>query len=132
MRRRIAIGCLTACVVALFSYNLSAQVVPKSIQEGGSDSVMRGRKNQWTVGIVGGLLSGSYMRFADEMASALNDGDDLRILRRDVVAFIRVGCEVVKLRTGKRVVKAPFGRRRRVSGWHVGVSRSCRQRDTGW
>jgi TRAP-type uncharacterized transport system substrate-binding protein len=80
MRRRIAIGCLTACVVALFSYNLSAQVVPKSIQEGGSDSVMRGRKNQWTVGIVGGLLSGSYMRFADEMASALNDGDDLRIL----------------------------------------------------
>src|SRR5580704_4132657 len=80
MRRGIAIGCLTACVVALFSYNLSAQVVPKSIQEGGSDSVMRERKNQWTVGIVGGLLSGSYMRFADEMASALNDGDDLRIL----------------------------------------------------
>jgi TRAP-type uncharacterized transport system substrate-binding protein len=80
MRKRIAIGCLTACVVALFSYNLSAQVVPKSIQEGGSDSVMRERKNQWTVGIVGGLLSGSYMRFADEMASALNDGDDLRIL----------------------------------------------------
>src|ERR1700735_4179284 len=80
MRRGIAIGCLTACVVALFSYNLSAQVVPKSIQEGGSDSVMRGRKNQWTVGIVGGLLSGSYMRFADEMAAPLNDGDDLRIL----------------------------------------------------
>src|SRR5580698_11385195 len=80
MRRGIAIGCLTACVVALFSYNLSAQVVPKSIQEGGSDSVMRERKNQWTIGIVGGLLSGSYMRFADEMASALNDGDNLRIL----------------------------------------------------
>ena len=41
---------------------------------------MRERKNEWTVGIVGGLLSGSYMRFADEMASALNDGDNLRIL----------------------------------------------------
>ncbi len=80
MRRRIVAGCLTACVVALFSFNLSAQVVPKSIQEGGTDSEMRGRKNQWTVGIVGGLLSGSYMRFADEMANALNDGDNLRIL----------------------------------------------------
>ena len=34
----------------------------------------------WTVGIVGGLLSGTYMRFADEMAIALNDGDNLRIL----------------------------------------------------
>jgi len=42
--------------------------------------VLRARKNAWTVGIVGGLLSGSYMRFVDEMASALNDGDNLRIL----------------------------------------------------
>ncbi len=80
MRRRIVIGCLTACIVALFSSTLSAQVIPKSLQDGGSDSVMRERKNEWTVGIVGGLLSGSYMRFADEMASALNDGDNLRIL----------------------------------------------------
>ena len=69
-----------ALVIGLFSFNLSAQVVPKSIQEGGTDSALRERKNSWTVGIVGGLLSGSYMRFADEMASALNDGDNLRIL----------------------------------------------------
>ena len=48
--------------------------------------------------------------------SALHFGDDLRILRRDVVAFIRVGCEVVKLRTRERIVEASFGRRRRVSG----------------
>jgi len=75
---------MAAFAIALFSANfsteLSAQVIPKSIQEGGTDSEMRGRKNQWTVGIVGGLLSGSYMRFADEMANALNDGDNLRIL----------------------------------------------------
>ena len=32
------------------------------------------------MGIVGGLLSGTYMRFVDEMATALNDGDNLRIL----------------------------------------------------
>ncbi len=41
---------------------------------------MRERKNAWTVGIAGGLISGTYMRFVDEMASALNDGDNLRIL----------------------------------------------------
>jgi uncharacterized protein len=57
-----------------------AQAIPKSLQEGGSDAVMRERKNTWAVGIVGGLMSGSYMRFVDEMASALNDGDNLRIL----------------------------------------------------
>jgi len=77
---RIALAFTAALVIGLFSVDLSAQVVPKSIQEGGSDAVLRARKNAWTVGIVGGLLSGSYMRFADEMASALNDGDNLRIL----------------------------------------------------
>ena len=69
-----------ALAIGLMSFNLSAQVIPKSIQEGGTDSALREKKNAWTVGIVGGLLSGSYMRFADEMASALNDGDNLRIL----------------------------------------------------
>jgi len=42
--------------------------------------VLREKKNAWTVGIVSGLLSGTYMRFVDEMASVLNDGDNLRIL----------------------------------------------------
>jgi len=77
---RIALAFTAALVIGLFSVDLSAQVVPRSIQEGGSDAVLRARKNAWTVGIVGGLLSGSYMRFVDEMASALNDGDNLRIL----------------------------------------------------
>ena len=38
------------------------------------------RKNQWTVGIVGGLISGTYMRFVDELAKALDDGDNMRVL----------------------------------------------------
>jgi TRAP-type uncharacterized transport system substrate-binding protein len=71
---------MVALATSLFSANLAAQVIPKSIQEGGSDADLRARKNAWTVGIVGGLLSGTYMRFVDEMASALNDGDNLRIL----------------------------------------------------
>jgi len=80
MRSRVIFCCIVALVISLFSVNLAAQVILKSIQEGASDADLRERKNAWTVGIVGGLLSGTYMRFVDEMASALNDGDNLRIL----------------------------------------------------
>jgi len=80
MRSRVLFACLTALVMGLYSVNLVAQTIPKSIQEGGSDAALREKKNAWTVGIVGGLLSGTYMRFVDEMASVLNDGDNLRVL----------------------------------------------------
>lgn len=80
MRSRLALASVVTLIVCLFSLDLAAQVVPRAVQEGGSEAALRERKNAWTVGIVGGLLSGSYMRFADEMASALNDGDNLRIL----------------------------------------------------
>ena len=80
MRNRAIFCCVAALAISLFSVDLAAQVIPKSLQEGGSDADLRVRKNAWTVGIAGGLLSGTYMRFVDEMASALNDGDNLRIL----------------------------------------------------
>src|SRR5438093_1463327 len=57
-----------------------AQSVPKSLEEGGSDSAMRARKNNWTVGVAGGQLSGTYMTFANEMAEVLDDGDNLRVV----------------------------------------------------
>jgi TRAP-type uncharacterized transport system substrate-binding protein len=80
MRNRVVFAGVLALVLGLFSFNLAAQVIPRSIQEGGTDAALRERKNAWTVGIVGGLASGTYMRFVDEMASVLNDGDNLRIL----------------------------------------------------
>lgn len=80
MRARLVASCLIVAAVGLFSVNLSAQVVPKSLSAGGSEAALREQKNAWTVGIVGGLFSGTYMRLVDEMASALNDGDNLRIL----------------------------------------------------
>ena len=80
MPNRVILASVVALVIGLFSFNLAAQVIPRSIQEGGTDAVLREKKNAWTVGIVGGLLSGTYMRFVDEMASVLNDGDNLRIL----------------------------------------------------
>lgn len=43
------------------------------------------RVNNWTVGIAGGLMEGTFLRFAAELAKALDDGDNLRIL--PVVTF---------------------------------------------
>src|SRR6201987_4801433 len=80
MRKSVIFCCMVALATSLCSANLAAQVIPKSIQEGGTDAALREKKNAWTVGIAGGLLSGTYMRFVDEMASVLNDGDNLRIL----------------------------------------------------
>src|SRR5713101_1925772 len=57
-----------------------AQTVPKSLEEGGTDSALRVRKNNWTVGVAGGQLSGTYMTFANELAEVLDDGDNLRVV----------------------------------------------------
>jgi len=85
MRGRFFVACLVASLAGLFSFNVHAQVVPKSLSQGGSDAAMRGRENAWTVGIVGGLFTGTYMRLAAEMASALDDSDNLRVL--PIVSF---------------------------------------------
>jgi TRAP-type uncharacterized transport system substrate-binding protein len=72
---------LTVALISLFRIDGgNAQAIPKSIQQGGSDAAIKERKNAWTVGIAGGLIDGTYMRFADELAKILDDGDNLRIL----------------------------------------------------
>ena len=57
-----------------------AQAIPKALSEGGSDFAIKQRKNAWTVGVAGGIIDGTYMRFADELGKVLDDGDNLRIL----------------------------------------------------
>src|SRR5258708_34714359 len=54
-----------------------APTVPKSLEEGGSDAAMKGRKNNWTVGVAGGQLAGTYMTFSNERAEVLGDGRNL-------------------------------------------------------
>jgi TRAP-type uncharacterized transport system substrate-binding protein len=80
MRGRFVVASLIASMIGLFSLNLAAQEIPKAISQGGNDAAMRQKKNADTVGIVGGLFTGTYMRLAAEMANALDDGDNLRIL----------------------------------------------------
>jgi TRAP-type uncharacterized transport system substrate-binding protein len=80
MRGRFVVASLIASIVGLFSLHLAAQEIPKTISQGGNDAVMREKKNADTVGVVGGLFSGTYMRLAVEMANALDDGDNMRVL----------------------------------------------------
>ena len=72
----LSIGLTELCAIDV----ASAQAIPKSLQQGGSDAAINQRKNAWTVGIAGGLIDGTYMRFADELGKILDDGDNLRIL----------------------------------------------------
>jgi uncharacterized protein len=80
--RRIA--AVTLAIVAVFAAGIGllaqAQEVPQTLSEGGTDSKLREQKNEWTVGIVGGLLSGSPMRFVDEMGKVVDDGNNMRVL----------------------------------------------------
>lgn len=85
MRGRFVATCLIASAIGLLSFNLAAQTVPKSIAQSGSESTLRENENAWTVGIVGGLFTGTYMRLAAEMATALDDGNNLRVL--PIVSF---------------------------------------------
>jgi TRAP-type uncharacterized transport system substrate-binding protein len=76
----VRIALVSAIGLCAASLPAAAQAIPKSLEQGGSEAELKSRKNTWTVGIVGGLLSGTYMRFADELAKALDDGDNMRIL----------------------------------------------------
>src|SRR5215471_2275357 len=75
------VSLLILALISLFRIDAAnAQAIPKSIQQGSSDWAIKERKNAWMVGIAGGLIDGTYMRFADELAKVLDDGDNLRIL----------------------------------------------------
>ena len=84
--RAIAVGTLILLAAPALDVRPAAgQAIPKSLEQRRSDKDIRAAKNEWTVGIVGGLASGTYMRFAVELAHALDDGDNIRIL--PIVSF---------------------------------------------
>lgn len=47
------------------------------------------RINNWTVGVAGGLLEGTFVRYAADLGKALDDGDNLRVL--PIVTYGAVG-----------------------------------------
>src|SRR5258707_2279360 len=78
-RTFVGVGLGVGAFSPTFTTQVQAQAIPKSLEQGGPDAELRARKNQWTVGVAGGLLAGSNMTFADELAQVLDDGDNLRI-----------------------------------------------------
>jgi hypothetical protein len=60
-----------------------AQDIPQSLQQGGPDAEMKLRRNAWTVGIAGGIVEGTFFRFAEDMPRLLDDGDEMRAPHRD-------------------------------------------------
>src|SRR6266567_6455408 len=81
----LAVGILANIVLAIplttkLVAPAHAQVIPKSLEQGGTDAALRERRNAWTVGVAGGQLSGTYMTLADELAQVLDDGDNLRVV----------------------------------------------------
>lgn len=87
LRRRItnAAALILLAIMAIGTSPAGAQAIPKSLEQHRSDASIRAAKNAWTVGVVGGLFSGTYMRFAVELAQALDDGNNLRVL--PIVSF---------------------------------------------
>jgi TRAP-type uncharacterized transport system substrate-binding protein len=75
-----------AVFVALISCSLAGidpvagQAIPKSLQGGDPETIVKDRKNAWVVGLVGGVFEGSFMRFAEDIRKALDDGDEMRVL----------------------------------------------------
>src|SRR4051794_15661157 len=71
-----AVGLLAAMLTA----PAGAQGVPKSLEEGGPEAAIKERANNWTIGLAGGLYDGSFLRFADDIGKALDDGDAMRVV----------------------------------------------------
>jgi TRAP transporter TAXI family solute receptor len=82
MRKLVA--AFAACVVLSAPAAIApafGQKIPEALkQSGNTEAAIKDKRNAWTVGVAGGLMSGTYMTFADQLAKALDDGDNLRIL----------------------------------------------------
>jgi len=64
-----------------------AQPAPRAQIAGESPNVEK--MNEWTIGLAGGLLEGSFIRFAADIAKVIDDPPNLRVL--PVVSFGAVG-----------------------------------------
>jgi len=78
MRRLVFSTLALLCAVAV-SLPAFAQI-KQDPSETPTEVGLKEKKNIWTMGISGGMLDTTNMRYADEMGKVLNDGDDFRVL----------------------------------------------------
>jgi TRAP-type uncharacterized transport system substrate-binding protein len=70
--------------------NRSAATTPRrSEKPGASTESSKTDLNAWTVGVAGGLLEGTFIRYAADLAKVLDDGNNLRVI--PMVTFGAVG-----------------------------------------
>jgi NMT1 family protein len=92
MHRQISIGLVAAVLLAAAPGEGRGQSIPPNAQTAtarrppAATAVAAGEEskaaqlNNWTVGIVGGFFEGTFIRLAVELAKALDDGENLRVL----------------------------------------------------
>ncbi len=81
MRRLIATGMVgVAFGLCAAVAPAGGQTLPKSLQEGGSEEALKQRQNQWSILLAGGTMDSTWLRFADEIGRALEDGDEMRVI----------------------------------------------------
>jgi uncharacterized protein len=78
--RKMRLIVLVALALGVGLAPAASQTIPKSLQDGGPEEVIKQRQNNWTIGVAGGNMDGTYLRFADEIGKVLDDGDELRVL----------------------------------------------------
>ncbi|WP_236960773.1 TAXI family TRAP transporter solute-binding subunit [Methylobacterium durans] len=76
------LGIVALCGLTLLAEAMlpaAAQTLPAAVGQ----APVRASKpdpNAWTVGLAGGLLEGSFIRYAADLAKVLDDGDNLRVI----------------------------------------------------
>jgi TRAP-type uncharacterized transport system substrate-binding protein len=90
MNRRILLAAGIA-IASLLSQPLAAQTVAKPKRPAAPvlAEVPKSDINAWTVGLAGGLLEGTFIRYAADIAKVLDDGENLRVI--PLVTFGAVG-----------------------------------------
>lgn len=73
----LLLGCQTTSV---WAQSGPVAVQPRITAESEGEGEKATRINQWTVGLAGGQLEGTFSRFASELAKAFDDDENLRIL----------------------------------------------------
>lgn len=81
------LACLTALAAVCWPQTVkqvkaerasTAGTPPSAVSEGEGEEV--DRANKWTVGLAGGLADGAYIKFASDIGTVVDDGDNLRVL----------------------------------------------------
>jgi len=75
------------CLIALWILSsmtapgsLAKEPAKKVVSASSAEAQFRKQVNSNTIGVLGGIMNGTFMRFVDDIAKVVDDGDNLRIL----------------------------------------------------